>query len=84
MKVFVSGENLKRLCFAHYAAHYFGISKMNLALGLEVFEDDRYIRFPIWMDYMFPPECSEAEILLYGGVQCSRWIERMLKKERKD
>lgn len=62
VKVFLSGENLKGYHYAPFADHYLGSKDMDLALGLEVFEDKRYIRFPLWIDSMFPPESSEADI----------------------
>jgi hypothetical protein len=62
IKIFLSGENLKRNCFAQYADHCLGEREIDLAMGLELFENDRYVRFPIWMDYMFPPESTIDDI----------------------
>ena len=62
VKVFVSGENLKGKHYADFADHYLGKSDLDFALGLEVFDHPQYVRFPIWMDYMFPPEFTEDDI----------------------
>ncbi len=62
VKIFYSAENLKRSNFAQYADHALGEPSIDLAMGFEVFEDPRYIRFPLWMDYMFPADSSENDI----------------------
>ena len=62
LKLFYSAENLKRDCFAQYADHGLGNPSIDLALGFEVFEHPRYLRFPLWMDYMFPADSSEEAI----------------------
>lgn len=61
-KVFYSAENLKRDCFAHFADHGLGNPSIDLAMGFELFEHPRYLRFPLWMDYMFPADSSEETI----------------------
>lgn len=61
-KVFYSAENLKRDCFSQYADHGLGNPSIDLAMGFEVFEHPRYIRFPLWMDYMFPADSPEEAI----------------------
>ena len=62
VKFFYSAENLKRINFAEYADHALGNKSIDLAMGFEVFEDPRYVRFPLWMDYVFPAESSEEGI----------------------
>lgn len=62
VKIFYSAENLKHVNFAQYADHALGEHCIDLAMGFEVFEDPRYIRFPLWMDYMFPADSTEKEI----------------------
>ena len=47
LKIFYSAENLKRTNFASYADHALGEPSIDLAMGFEVFEDPRYIRFPL-------------------------------------
>lgn len=61
-KIFYSAENLKRDDFAQYADHGLGNPSIDFAMGFEVFEHPRYLRFPLWMDYMFPADSSEEDI----------------------
>jgi len=78
VKIFYSAENLKRTNFSQYADHALGEPSIDLAMGFEVFEDPRYIRFPLWMDYMFPADSTEEEIrakcgqLRFPEMQASR------------
>lgn len=62
VKIFITGENLKRSDLSRYVDHSLRKPSIDLAMGFEVFEDPRYIRFPLWMDYMFPPESTESDI----------------------
>lgn len=63
VNIFFSGENLKRSCFSVYSDHLLGNPCVDLAMGFEFFEDDRYFRFPLWLHYMFDPEASEQDIV---------------------
>lgn len=62
VKIFYSAENLKRINFAEYADHALGNKSIDLAIGFEVFEDPRYVRFPLWMDYVFPADSTADDI----------------------
>ncbi len=62
VKLFYTGENLKRVTLNKYADHALRNQSIDLAIGFEVFEDSRYFRYPLWMDYMFEPEFSETDI----------------------
>lgn len=62
VKIFFTGENVKRSSLLKYADHALRNQSINLAMGFEVFEDPRYLRFPLWMDYMFQPEWTADEI----------------------
>ncbi len=63
VKLFFSGENLKKDRSADYADHCLGNKNIDLAMGLEMFEHERYVRFPLWMDYMFDPEMTPQDII---------------------
>lgn len=63
INIFFSGENLKRECFATYADHMLGRADIDLAMGFEQFESARYMRFPLWLHYMFKPDSSEQDIV---------------------
>lgn len=62
VKIFFTGENLKKDRHAIYADHCLCNNDIDLAIGFELFEHPRYVRFPLWMDYMFDPEFSVSEI----------------------
>lgn len=62
VKIFYSAENLKEDHYTKYADHALGEPSIDLAMGFEVFENLRYIRFPLWMDYMFPADSTEEKI----------------------
>lgn len=63
VKIFFSGENLKRESFAQYTDHCLSNLSIDLAMGFEVFEHPRYVRFPLWMmDCLFPADSSKEAI----------------------
>jgi len=63
MRVFFSGENLHLPRWSHYADYMLsGPNPFDLGLGFDVFEDDRYLRFPLWIMYLFPPESTPEDI----------------------
>lgn len=62
VRIFYTGENVRKERFARFGTH--GLDRgMNLAMGFEYLADDRYLRFPLWLLYMFPPESNEYEII---------------------
>lgn len=63
IKVFYTAENLKSGKYRHYSDNCLCHNEIDLAMGFEVFQDPRYIRFPLWMDYMFRPEWDEEQII---------------------
>lgn len=68
LKIFFTAENLKNRNYHKYADHCLSESGIDLAMGFEVFEDPRYIRFPLWMDYMFPAESTPQDIRRICGA----------------
>lgn len=60
IKIFYSAENLER--FPSYLGHCLDEKEIDLAMGFDYVDDSRYVRFPLWMDYMFPADSSEADI----------------------
>lgn len=61
IKIFYSAENLER--FPSYLGYCLDENSIDMAMGFDYLNDERYVRFPLWMDYMFPAESSESEIL---------------------
>lgn len=82
VKIFFTIEDLKHQCFIQWADHGLGIKGKNsidLALGLELFESEKYIRFPFWLIWpnLFRPEFSKEDIL----KRCNelRWPDLSMK-----
>lgn len=63
VNVFFTGENLKHGIHAKFADHLLSDRRLNLAMGFECFDDARYIRFPLWLLYMFDPESREEDVV---------------------
>jgi len=63
MKIFYSGENLHLPRWSHYADYMLsGPNPFDLGLGFDIFEDELYMRFPLWLMFLFPPESSPEDI----------------------
>ena len=63
VRVFFSGENLHNPRHAEYAGYMLeGKKPFDLGIGFDFFEDKRYIRFPLWLMYMFAPDATENDI----------------------
>lgn len=64
VRIFFSGENLHHPHRAQYADYMLsGKHPFDLALGFDVFENDRYLRFPLWLIYMFEPDATREDII---------------------
>ena len=63
LNIFFTGENLDRGAYKQYADHFLDEGLVHLALGFEYFDDPRYLRFPLWLLYMFEPESRDEEIV---------------------
>lgn len=61
LKIFFTGENIHRDAFKRFEDHALN-KRIHLALGFDHLEDPRYMRFPLWLHYMFPPT-SNAETI---------------------
>ena len=62
IKVFFSGENLRNPQWAEYADGLLGDKDCRLSIGFDYFEDSRYMRFPLWLTYVFEPTLDEKKI----------------------
>lgn len=61
-RIYFNGENNHHPNFAPYENNLLERSSINLSLGFDYTEDPRYIRFPLWILEMFPPESTEQDI----------------------
>ena len=63
IRIFFSGENLHTNQLSQYADYMLsGKNTFDMGLGFDSFESDRYIRFPLWLTYMFAPDSSDDDI----------------------
>lgn len=53
INIFYSAENLKLKSFWRYADAFLSEPKIDLSIGFEYFDNERYCRFPNWMDVFF-------------------------------
>ncbi|MBN2485923.1 MAG: hypothetical protein JXB34_08105 [Bacteroidales bacterium] len=53
INIFYGAENLKTKSYLQYADYFLLSDKINLSMGFECFEHEKYIRFPNWMDVFF-------------------------------
>lgn len=63
VKIFVTGENVHFGDLNKYADNMLAEKDINLSLGFDYFEDERYMRFPLWLRTQFAPEMTEADII---------------------
>ena len=63
LNIFFTGENVNRKEHQRYADHFLNEDSIHLALGFEDIDHPNYLRFPLWLLYMFEPEASDAAIV---------------------
>lgn len=61
-KIFFTGENLQSPQWAQYSDGLLEDKNCALSIGFDEFEDNRYLRFPLWLTYVFEPELDEKKI----------------------
>lgn len=61
-RVFFTGENVHYPVFKDYDQNLLDHSSIDLSLGFDFVDDSRYLRFPIWLLEMFPPESNTDDI----------------------
>lgn len=60
--VFFSGENLHSGTSCLYADYELSNTAVKLALGFDEFDDPRYLRFPLWIPFLFDPTLEDEGI----------------------
>lgn len=53
INIFYAAENLKNEAYWNYSDAFLNEPKIDLSIGFEYFEHERYCRFPNWMDVFF-------------------------------
>lgn len=61
-RLYFNGENNHHPNFAPYLHNLLDHSSIDLSLGFDYTDDPRYMRFPLWILEMFPPESTEKDI----------------------
>ena len=63
VKIFFSGENLHHKRNAAYADYMLsGKKPFDFAMGFDEFKEDNYLRFPLWLVFLFEPNATEEDI----------------------
>lgn len=58
--IFFSGENLHSGRFDEYRDHMLNIARVSI--GFDYLDNDNYLRFPLWLTYMFSPNDTNFDI----------------------
>lgn len=53
INIFYAAENVKVSNYLGYADNYLGEQKIDISMGYEYFQHEKYIRFPNWIDVFF-------------------------------
>lgn len=61
-RIYFNGENNHHPSFAPYLHNLLDHRAIDLSLGFDYTDDPRYLRFPLWLLEMFPPESTEEDI----------------------
>ncbi len=61
-RIYFNGENNHHPNFAPYKYNLLDHKAIDLSLGFDYTDDPRYMRFPLWILEMFPPDSTEQDI----------------------
>lgn len=61
-RIFFTGENVHYHVFKDYRHNLLDRPSIDLSLGFDYTDNPRYLRFPIWILEMFPPQSTVEEI----------------------
>ena len=61
-RIFFNGENNHHPIFTPYRHNLLNHRSIDLSLGFDYTNDPRYLRFPLWLLEMFPPQSTTDEI----------------------
>ncbi len=61
-RVFFTGENVHYPVFKEYEKNLLDHASIDLSLGFDYVDDAQYLRFPIWILEMFPPNSNINDI----------------------
>lgn len=69
IKIFIARENLHREQWKDYVNNCLDVSAIDLSLGFDSGDTKRYMRFPLWIMWLFPPDVDYAYI--------KKWCEQI-------
>lgn len=61
-RIFFSGENINHPVFKDYHDNLINRPSVDLSLGFDFIDSQCYLRFPIWLLEMFPPQSTVEDI----------------------
>ena len=61
-KILCSGENLHNIDMDFHVYRDYVLDAMDLAMGFDNLHDVKYLRFPLWIPYLFPPIVDHTRI----------------------
>ena len=77
IKIFFTGENVYRSLSGLYKYTDYCLSDVDLSLGFENIASDKYVRFPVWILFIFEPDSSDDEIReTCRGLSINKYSER--------
>lgn len=76
-RIFFTGENIHYEAYVDYHEHLLDHNSIDLALGFDAIDNDRYLRFPLWLLEMFPPKVSVEQIKEICNSLCYQKYETM-------
>lgn len=77
-RLYFNGENNHYPGFAPYLHNLLDHKAIDLSLGFDYTDDPRYMRFPLWILEMFPPESTEKDIRrICDHLKHQRWDTSM-------
>lgn len=77
-RIFFTGENVHYPVFEDYSRNLLDHRSIDLSLGFDRDDHPRYLRFPIWILEMFPPQSTVDDIKRI----CDRLSHQRLEPER--
>lgn len=76
--IYFNGENNHYPGFAPYLDNLLDYKAIDLSLGFDYTNDPRYLRFPLWILEMFPPESYEKDIRrICNQLSFQKWDSSM-------
>ena len=74
VRIYFNGENNHHPNFTPYLYNLLDYGSIDLSLGFDYTDDPRYLRFPLWILEMFPPQSTVDDIKrICNQLSCQQW-----------